>query len=189
MRKLSPLILAALLTIAPHAASAGNGNDAVIGSIIGGVTGAVIGNGFGGRDGAIVGSALGAAAGVAIATDNNRNQGYNNQQGYQSVHRDDRYRDDRRYYDNNRYDNRRDYRYEQRREVVVVESPRHYYRGNEFVYGVPPRYDNRDQRNWNRNDWDGRDHRRHHHHDRGPNVVIIQPAPRYDDRTYSSRRW
>ena len=61
---------------------------------------------------------------------------------------------------------------------------RHYYYGNEFVYGVPPRHDNGRHQGWDRHD-DRRDYRRddrrdHHYHDRdrGQNVVIIQSAPR-----------
>ncbi|MES2885961.1 MAG: glycine zipper 2TM domain-containing protein [Pseudomonadota bacterium] len=179
MRKTRTLILAASLAATSFVASAGRGNDVVIGSIIGGATGAVIGNNLGGRDGAIVGGAIGAAAGVAIATDRG---GYNNGSGYHNGYRQDDYR-----YSNNyrRDDYRRDYR---PREVVVVESPRHYYYGNEFVYGVPQHHDNGRHRGWDRRDDRRdyrsdyrRDHRREHHHhdrDRRPDVVIIQPAPR-----------
>lgn len=169
MRKTLTLILAASLAAVPFAASAGRGNDAIVGSIIGGATGAVIGNNLGGRDGAIVGGAIGAAAGVAIATDRG---GYNN--GYRQ--------DDYRYSNNYRRDDyRRDYR---PREIVVVESPRHYYYGNEFVYGVPQHYGNGRHRGWDRRD-DRRDYRNDYRRDyyyrdrdRRPDVVIIQPAPR-----------
>ncbi len=169
MRKISHYILAAFLLSMPLAAQAGDRSDAVIGSIIGGATGAVIGNNLGGRDGAIVGGAIGAAAGVAIATDGN-NRGYN------SGYRNDAYqagRDhDRRY--------RRDHqRYDRYRELVVVESPRHYYQGNDFVYGVPPRHDNGRRRGWDDDRHDHHRHRDHCRHDRGRDVVIIQPAPRY----------
>lgn len=189
MRKTLALILAAAISAASLPAVAGDGRDAVIGSIIGGATGAVIGNGFGGRDGAIVGGAIGAAAGVAIATDQQRNRSYNN--GYDSRRDDNRYgrrddgyaryennrRDDRRYDDrySNRYDDRR---YGYPREVVVVESPRHYYQGNEFVYGVPPRHDNGRHQGWQQSRRD---------YDRGGNVIIIQQ----DDGRYCPppRRW
>lgn len=185
MRILSPLILAALLTAVPLGAQAGRGSEAVIGSIIGGATGAIIGHNLGGRDGAIVGGAIGAAAGVTIATDQNRNDGYDRNRGYQSAYDNDRRYDNR--YDNrrnDRYDDRRDRRddrYDRRREVVVVESPRYYYQGNDFVYGVPPpppRY----------NGWDRRDDRRY---DRGPDVVIIQQTPRYEGNYCPPprRRW
>lgn len=181
MRKTLFLILAASLLAAPFAASAGRGNDVVIGSIIGGATGAVIGNNLGGRDGAIVGGAIGAAAGVAIASDrggHDNSSSYNNGRGYNNGYRNDDYR-----YSNNH--RREDYRrYDRPREVVVVESPRHYYYGNEFVYGVPQHYDNGHHRGWDRRD-DRRDYRRddrrdHHYRerDRRPEVVIIQPAPR-----------
>lgn len=155
MRQLTSLLLATAMLAAPLAAQAGKGNDAVVGSIIGGATGAIIGNGFGGRDGAIVGGAIGAAAGVAIATDNDRYDRYDRR--YERYERDD----DRRY---------RDYDRRYRRDVVVVESPRYYYRGNDFVYGYPsydkPRHRGR-----------GHGHGHHHHHhyrDRGPDVVIIE---------------
>jgi hypothetical protein len=160
------LALAAVLLAAPLAAQAGNKGNAVVGSVIGGAAGAIIGNSLGGRDGAIVGGAIGAAAGVTIATDQQRYGGYPNQ-----------------------YDNRRDHyghSGQYRQEVVVVESPRHYYQGNEFVYGVPPR----------RNAYNDHDH--HHGHNRHhgqryqqPEVIIIQPAPQayYNRPYYSQRRW
>ncbi len=161
MRQLSSLILAGLLLAAPLGAQAGNGSDAVVGSIIGGATGAILGNGFGGRDGAIVGGAIGAAAGVAIATDNRRHDDRYDRRGHD---------DDRRYgyarHDDRRY---RDHDRGYRRDVVVVESPRYYYRGNEFVYGRPSD-DGRHHRSR------GRGHGHHHHgyRDRGPDVVIIE---------------
>jgi hypothetical protein len=173
MRKMFLPLLAAAMLALPAVSQAGSRNDAVIGSILGGATGAVIGNNLGGRDGAIVGGAIGAAAGVAIATDNGSRRGYDD--GTQRVYRDNRYRNDY-------YDRGRDYRRE-----VVVESPRYYYQGNEFVYGVPPRndhYDNGRHRGWDR-------HR--HGYDRGPEVVIIQQAPRYSryegDYCPPPRRW
>ena len=175
MRNSSPLIFAALLLAAPLVSQAGNG-EAIVGSILGGATGAIIGNNVGGRDGAIVGGAIGAAAGVAIATDNNNgNRRYDNNRhddrrgrdGYYNTHDDYRHRNDYNRYD--RYDRRYDrYDNDHRREVVVVESPRYYYQGNDFVYGVPSHYDNGRHRGWERN----------RHHDRGPDVIIIQPAPR-----------
>lgn len=170
MRQLTSLIFATALAAAPFATQAGAGNDAVVGSIIGGATGAIIGNGFGGRDGAIVGGAIGAAAGVAIATDNNRYNRYNryeryDHRGYDSRRDHDYGHDDRRYRDDDR-------RYQ--RNIVVVESPRYYYRGNDFVYGRP----SDDYRGHGR----GRGHGHHHHdhEDCGPDVVVIE-------RNY--RRW
>jgi len=166
MRHFKSLILASLLLAAPLGAQAGNGSDAVVGSIIGGATGAILGNGFGGRDGAIVGGAIGAAAGVAIATDNRRSDRYDDRYDRRG-HDDDRrygyaHDDDRRY---------RDYDRGYRRDVVVVESPRYYYRGNDFVYGRPSD-DDRGHRGR------GRGHGHHHHHhgyrDQGPDVVIIE---------------
>lgn len=184
MRNTLPLVLAATLACAPLAAMAGNNGDIVVGSVLGGAVGAVIGNGFGGRDGAIIGGAIGAAAGVTIATDNQR----------YGERYDQRYEDyDRRYrrVDNNRYDYDHDddyYRDDYRRgSRVVVESPRHYYSGNDFVYGVPPRANYGYQRSR------GRGHHGHHQHDHhcGHDVVLVQPAPRYvyENRYYSSRRW
>lgn len=176
MRKFTSVLLAAALLSTTFAAQARDG-DAIIGSILGGATGAVIGNNIGGRDGAIIGGAIGAAAGVAIASDHQRNVGYNHD-GYRSVHRGD----DRRY--DSRYDSRYDRRYQGSREVVVVESPRHYYRGNDFVYGVPEHHDNGHHRGWDRHHvrgQHGRGHSRHHYRDdRGGTVVIIQSE---------SRRW
>ena len=177
MRKFTSVLLAAALLSTTFAAQARDG-DAIIGSILGGATGAVIGGNVGGRDGAIIGGAIGAAAGVAIASDNQRNVGYDHD-GYRSVRRD--YDDDR--YDS-RYDSRYDRRYQSSREVVVVESPRYYYRGNDFVYGVPEHYDNGRHRGWDR-------HRIH-----GSNMVIIQQSPRYERHEHyeghycpPSRRW
>ncbi len=172
MRKSSLFISAALLLAAPLVSQAGNG-EAIIGSILGGATGAIIGNNVGGRDGAIVGGAIGAAAGVAIATDNrNNNSRYDDNRyddrrgrdGYYNAHDDYRYRNDYNRYE--RYD--RGYGNDRRREVVVVESPRYYYQGNDFVYGVPSHYDNGRHRGWERN----------RYRDRGPDVIVIQPAPR-----------
>lgn len=168
--------VAALLSL-PLLATAGNG-EIIIGSVLGGATGAIIGNNLGGRDGAIVGGAIGAAAGVAIANE-----------GRRSDH-DDRY--DRRYvggYDRDddddrhrRYDGRR---YDQYGRVIVVETPRHHYRGNQFVYGVPQHYDNGRHRGWDdrrHSRWDDDRRHRNHRHDRHcdhrRDVVIIQPAPR-----------
>ena len=177
MRKTLSLILAATISAATLPAMAGDGREAVIGSIIGGATGAIIGNNLGGRDGAIVGGAIGAAAGVVIATDqqrDRRHEGYEHRRddhrhrndGYARYERDDRY---------NRYDDRR---YGHQREVVVVESPRHYYQGNEFVYGLPPRHDNGRHRGWQQGRRD---------YDRGGNVIIVQQ----DDGRYCPppRRW
>lgn len=160
MRHLASLILASALFAVPLAAKADRGSDAVVGSIIGGATGAIIGNGFGGRDGAIVGGAIGAAAGVAIATDDDRYRRYS--------------RDDRRRYDD---DDHRRYRGDDRRyhrEVVVVESPRYYYRGNDFVYGRPS-YDDHSYCRHGRGRGHGHRHRHHgHYDDDGPDVVIIE---------------
>lgn len=177
MRKISALLMAGLMLTAPLVSNAGEGGNAIVGSVIGGATGAVIGNGFGGRDGAIIGGAIGAAAGVAIATDHRRNDDY----------RDDDYR----YLDSRRYERRDDYNrydryYDGRREVVVVDSPRYYYRGNEFVYGVPPR----DYDRYGRGVYEGYDRR-------GPDVVVIQQSPGYSrhgwrhERNYCPppRRW
>ncbi len=179
--KARTLLLSLTLLAAPLAAQAGNGSDAVIGSIIGGATGAVIGNNLGGRDGAIVGGAIGAAAGITIATEGRRHDDYRRREVYgrevrrsyddhDDHHDDDRY--DRRYERNDRYDRRHD-RYGN---AVVVESPRYHYRGNEFVYGVPPRYDRggyyqpyqgRDvvvvQRYDHHRGYRGNRHHRHHH--------------------------
>lgn len=157
MRKVSSVLLATALLSAAFVVQARDG-DAIIGSILGGATGAVIGNNVGGRDGAIIGGAIGAAAGVAITTDHQRNSGYD-RDGYRSVHRD---------YDDDRYDSRYDRSYQSSREVIVTESPRYYYRGNDFVYGVPEHYDNGRHHGWDR------------HHDRGRNVVIVQQSPRYE---------
>lgn len=175
MRKASSVLLAAALLSATFVAQARDG-DAIIGSILGGATGAVIGNNVGGRDGAIIGGAIGAAAGVAIATDHQRNSGYDHH-GYRSVRRD---HDGHRY--DSRYDSHYDRNYQRSREVIVVESPRHYYRGNEFVYGVP-HHDDGHHRYYRDHPGRGRGHRhghRHHHdgYDRGGNVVIIQSSPR-----------
>ena len=181
MRKSLFLILAAVISATPVATMAGDGRDVVIGSIIGGATGAIIGNNLGGRDGAIVGGAIGAAAGVAIATDPQRNDGYNRYEN----RRDERYdrygrRDDgyARYENDRRHDRHDDRRHGYQREVVVVESPRHYYQGNDFVYGVPPRHDNGRHQGWQQ----GR-----RNYDRGGNVIIIQQ----DDGRYCPppRRW
>lgn len=165
MRNTLSLLLAGALLTVPFSALAGRGSDAVVGSIIGGTAGAIIGNGFGGRDGAIVGSAIGAAAGVAIATDGN-GQRYPDHRGY-----DHRYRD----YGRDRYSHRT-------REVVVLESPRYYYEGTQFVYGVPARPPVRGhQQRWDRHD-------RHHNHDRycRHEVIVVQPE-RYHD--HGHRRW
>lgn len=169
MRKSSPFIFAVLLLAVPSVSQAGNG-EAVIGSILGGATGSIIGNNVGGRDGAIVGGAIGAAAGVAIATDNNnrryddhRHEDRRGRDGYYDAHDDYRYRNDYNRYE--RYDRYENHRH---REVVVVESPRYYYQGNDFVYGVPSHYDNGRHRGWERN----------RYRDRGPDVIVIQPAPR-----------
>lgn len=181
MRNTLPLILAATLACSPLAAMAGNGSDIVVGSVLGGAVGAVIGNGFGGRDGAIIGGAIGAAAGVTIATDDQRNnERYNDyDRRYRSV-------DNNRYgydYDHDEYDEDDDFRRGSR--AVIVESPRHYYSGNDFVYGVPPRDNYGYQR--------GRGHHGHHQHDRycGHDVIVVQQSPRYEyeNRYYSSRRW
>ncbi len=58
--------------------------------------------------------------------------------------------------------------------MVVVESPRHYYRGNEFVYGVPEHHDNGRHRGWER----GRGHGRHHGEQRNTNVVVSESTRR-----------
>lgn len=172
MRKVTSVLLAAALLSATFAAQARDG-DAIIGSILGGATGAVIGNNMGGRDGAIIGGAIGAAAGVAIATDHQRNSGYGHD-GYRSVRRD---------HHDGRYDSHYNRSYQHSREVIVVESPRHYYRGNEFVYGAPQHYDNHHGYRDHPGRGHGRRHGHRHHHDgydRGGNVVIIQS---------SARRW
>lgn len=173
MRKTLILVLTAALACAPLTAMAGRGNDVIVGSVIGGAAGAVIGNGFGGRNGAIIGGALGAAVGVTIATEHDGGgQHYSNNRGedrYQRVG-DERYDYDRDGRD--RYDN---YRRESR-EVVVVESPRYYYQGNDFVYGVPPHLVYRGHRGWDRG-W--------HREDRDDDRYY----PRDEERYYRSRRW
>lgn len=184
MRFLIPALAALGLSL-PLSSQADNGGDVVVGTVLGGGVGAVIGHQLGGRDGAIVGGVIGAAAGAAIAQDDHR-------------YGDDRY--DRRY-QSNRYDRGYDdgYAYNDRyqtgyrvyetpryRERIVVESPRHYYRGNEFVYGYPDR-DGHRGRGWNDNRWDDNGRHRGYGHDRyerydGGRVVIIEPAPRRDWR-------
>lgn len=165
MRHLTISLLLAATLAAPLAAQAGKGEEAVVGSIIGGATGAIIGNGLGGRDGAIVGGAIGAAAGVAIATDRDRHshRDYERDRGYREVYRRDDWDDDRRY---------RDYDRGYRREVVVVESPRHYYRGNEFVYGYPS------HDRWAHHPGRGHGYGRRYR-DRGPDVIIIERDRRW----------
>jgi hypothetical protein len=149
MRVLATLSAVAVLSL-PYSAHADRQGEVIVGSVLGATTGAVIGHQLGGRDGAIVGGVLGAAAGVAIATDGS-------------------YRDDRRETTRVvRYDDRRPTYY---RERVVVESPRYYYAGNDFVYGYP-RHDHGHHRGWYRDEG-----RRYHHNDRGRTIVIVQPAP------------
>lgn len=178
MRFLIPALAAFGLAL-PLSSQAGNGDDVVVGSVLGGGVGAVIGHQLGGRDGAIVGGVIGAAAGAAIAQDDHRDsgdrryqsnrydRGYDDGYGYR-----DRYQTGYRIYEAPRY-----------RERIVVESPRHYYRGNEFVYGYPDR-DDRRGRGWDNNRWDDNGRHRGHGHERYERgrVVIIEPAPRRDWR-------
>lgn len=170
------VLSAALMLSAPLSAQAGNKDRIIVGSVLGAATGAVIGNSLGGRDGAIVGGAIGAATGVAIATDQRgyRDNGYNRYQSNDHNRRDDRYdradRHDRR--------DRHDYGYRE------VETPRYYYQGNDFVYGVPQRQEYRHDRGH---------HRGWQRHNQGQQIIVIQSESRYrdDEGRYCPppRRW
>jgi len=174
MRKLFQCFGAALLSL-PLLAAADDRGNIVIGSVLGGATGAVIGNNLGGRDGAIVGGVIGAAAGATIATDRGGYHDDRDDRRYRSGYNDYGYRQDQYQY----RDHYRRYGHERPREVVVVESPRHYYYGNDFVYGVPPRQDHGHHYYGHNRRHDRREYRRDYRHDdRRQQVIIIQPAPR-----------
>lgn len=156
---LSGLTVLAALQSTPAMA---NGGDAVLGGLIGGAFGAAVGHQIDGRHGAIVGAALGGATGVALATEQRRNERdvtYRREETRyeQPRYEETRYEEEPRYYEERREMIRVQPRYE-RRVVIREETPVYYAPRPAPIVYVRDRHWHR-HHGWDR---DRRDHDRGH---------------------------